>query len=234
MRDDAKIMVVDDDEIVARTIERTLRAGGFQVVVVHSGVDALHTARRNPLDLMVLDVLMPGLDGYEVCRQVREDPLLRNLPILFLTAKGKEEDRITGLQAGADDYISKPFNLDELYLRVRAVLRRTRKFEETETPAVLVIREYSLDTRSYELAGPHGSTSLTPVQFDLVYHLMSHPDQVFSPERLLQEVWDYPHDTGSPDLVRVHIKNLRSKIEINPAKPRFIRTIKGHGYTVSV
>jgi DNA-binding response OmpR family regulator len=231
---DAKIMVVDDDEIVARTIERTLRAGGFQVVVVHSGVEALRAARRNPPDLMVLDILMPGLDGYEVCRQVREDPLLKDLPILFLTAKGKEEDRITGLQAGADDYIGKPFNLDELYLRVRAILRRTRRLEESETPALLVAGDYSLDTRSYEITGPQGSTSLTPVQFDLLYHLMSHPDQVFSPERLLQEVWDYPHDTGSPDLVRVHIKNLRSKIEANPAKPKFIRTIKGHGYKVSV
>lgn len=234
MSDDAKIMVVDDDEIVARTIERTLRAGGFQVVVVHSGVEALRAARRNPPDLMVLDVLMPGLDGYEVCRQVRQDPLLKDLPILFLTAKGKEEDRIAGLQAGADDYIGKPFNLDELYLRVRAILRRTRKFEESETPAMLVAGEYSLDTRSYEIIGPQGSTSLTPVQFDLLYHLMSHPDQVFSPERLLQEVWDYPHDTGSPDLVRVHIKNLRSKIETNPAKPKFIRTIKGHGYKVTI
>lgn len=233
MSDDAKIMVVDDDEIVARTIERTLRAGGFQVVVVHSGVEALRAARRNPPDLMVLDVLMPGMDGYEVCRQVREDPLLRDLPVLFLTAKGKEEDRIAGLQAGADDYIGKPFNLDELYLRVRAILRRTRRFEESETPALLSAGEYSLDTRSYEIAGPQGITSLTPVQFDLLYHLMSHPDQVFSPERLLQEVWDYPHDTGSPDLVRVHIKNLRSKIEINPTKPKFILTIKGHGYKVS-
>jgi DNA-binding response OmpR family regulator len=231
---DAKIMVVDDDEIVARTIERTLRAGGFQVVVVHSGVEALRAARRNPPDLMVLDVLMPGLDGYEVCRQVRDDPLLNNLPILFLTAKGKEEDRIAGLQAGADDYIGKPFNLDELYLGVRAVLRRTQRFEESEPPAILVAGDYTLDTRSYEVTGPKGASSLTPVQFDLLYHLMSHPDQVFSPERLLQEVWDYPHDTGSPDLVRVHIKNLRSKIELNPSKPKFIRTIKGHGYTVSV
>lgn len=234
MGNDAKIMVVDDDEIVARTIERTLRAGGFQVVVVQSGVEALRAARRNPPDLMVLDVLMPGLDGYEVCRQVRDDPLLKDLPILFLTAKGKEEDRIAGLQAGADDYIGKPFNLDELYLRVRAVLRRTQRMHEIEPPAQLIAGDYSLDTRSYEVAGPQGSSSLTPVQFDLLYHLMSHPDQVFSPERLLQEVWDYPHDTGSPDLVRVHIKNLRSKIELNPTKPKFIRTIKGHGYTVSI
>jgi len=232
--DNAKIMVVDDDEIVARTIERTLRAGGFQVVVVHSGVDALRSARRNPPDLMVLDVLMPGLDGYEVCRQVRSDPLLNNLPVLFLTAKGKEEDRIVGLQAGGDDYLGKPFNLDELYLRVRAILRRTQREEEVSPPSQLEAGEYSLDTRSYEIRGPQGSTGLTPVQFDLLYHLMSHPNEVFSPERLLQEVWDYPHDTGSPDLVRVHIKNLRSKIELNPTEPKFIRTIKGHGYTVSV
>jgi len=232
--DDAKIMVVDDDEIVARTIERTLRAGGFQVVVVHSGVDALRAARRNSPDLMVLDVLMPGLDGYEVCRQVRADPLLRDLPILFLTAKGKEEDRIVGLQAGEDDYLGKPFNLDELYLRVRAILRRTQRGEEVSPPSQLEVGEYALDTRSYEIRGPHGTSGLTPVQFDLLYHLMSHPNEVFSPERLLQEVWDYPHDTGSPDLVRVHIKNLRSKIELDPTQPKFIRTIKGHGYTVSV
>jgi DNA-binding response OmpR family regulator len=181
-------LVVDDDEIVARTIERSLRAGGFRVAVVHSGVEALRSARRQPPDLMVLDIIMPGLDGFEVCRQVRADPILKDLPILFLTAKAKEEDRIVGL--------------------------------------------YTLDTRSFEIEGPNGISILTPVQFDLLYHLMSHPGQVFSPERLLQEVWDYPHDTGSPDLVRVHIKNLRVKTESDPSNPLFIQTIKGHGYKV--
>ncbi len=232
MSEEAKIMVVDDDEIVARTIERSLRAGGFQVVVVESGVDALRVARRNPPNLMVLDVLMPGMDGYEVCRQLRNDPLLKDLPVLFLTAKGKEEDRIQGLRAGADDYLGKPFNLDELYLRVRAILRRTRKDYETEIPSLIQVGEYRLNTRSFEVTGSCGTVVLTPVQFDLLYHLMSHPGQVFSPERLLQEVWDYPHDAGSSDLVRVHIKNLRSKIEADSANPKFIRTIKGHGYTV--
>ncbi|NIM93840.1 MAG: response regulator [Anaerolineales bacterium] len=233
MEKEAEILVVDDDEIVARTIERTLRAGGFRVAVVHSGVDALRFARRNPPDLIVLDVLMPGLDGYEVCRQIRSDPLLKDLPVLFLTAKGKEEDRITGLQAGADDYLGKPFNLDELYLRVRAILRRTQLVEVSKPPAVLKVGGYELDTHSFEVSGPNGSSVLTPVQFDLLYHLMSHPGQIFSPERLLQEVWDYPHDTGSPDLVRVHIKNLRTKTEDDPANPTFITTVKGHGYTVS-
>ena len=226
-------MVVDDDEIVARTIERSLRAGGFQVIVVGSGIDALRIARRNPPNLMVLDVLMPGMDGYEVCRQLRNDPLLRDLPVLFLTAKGKEEDRIQGLKAGADDYLSKPFNLDELYLRVRAILRRTRRHDETELPSQIQVGEYRLNTHSFEVTSSRGKVVLTPVQFDLLYHLMSHPGQVFSPERLLQEVWDYPHDTGSSDLVRVHIKNLRSKVEADSTKPEFIRTIKGHGYTVA-
>jgi two-component system, OmpR family, response regulator RpaA len=232
--EEAHILVVDDDEIVARTIERSLRAGGFQVSVVHSGVEALQTARRNHPDLLVLDVLMPGMDGYEVCRQIRKDPLLEDLPVLFLTAKGKEEDRIMGLRAGADDYLSKPFNLDELFLRVRAILRRVRKTVSppAEKVVMLKVRGYELDARSFQVSGPRGKVSLTPVQFDLLYHLMSHCGEVFSPDRLLQEVWDYPHDTGSPDLVRVHIKNLRAKIERDPAIPEFIETVKGHGYTV--
>lgn len=233
MEDDNLILVVDDDEIVARTIERSLRAGGFRVAVVHSGVEALRTARRQPPDLMVLDIIMPGMDGFEVCRQVRADPILRELPVLFLTAKGKEEDRIVGLRAGADDYLIKPFNLDELYLRVRAILRRTRRELREDPPKSLSVGAYTLDTRSFEIDGPNGTSILTPVQFDLLYHLMSHPGQVFSPERLLQEVWDYPHDTGSPDLVRVHIKNLRVKTETDPSNPLFIQTIKGHGYKVT-
>jgi DNA-binding response OmpR family regulator len=182
---------------------------------------------------MVLDIIMPGMDGFEVCRQVRADPILQELPVLFLTAKVKEEDRIVGLRAGADDYLIKPFNLDELYLRVRAILRRTRRELREDPPKSLSVGAYTLDTRSFEIDGPNGTSILTPVQFDLLYHLMSHPGQVFSPERLLQEVWDYPHDTGSPDLVRVHIKNLRVKTETDPSNPLFIQTIKGHGYKVT-
>lgn len=231
--DETQILVVDDDEIVARTIDRSLRAGGYRVVVAHSGVEALQIARRHPPDLMVLDVLMPGMDGYEVCHQVREDPILKDLPVLFLTAKGREEDRVAGLRAGADDYLRKPFNLDELYLRVKAILRRTKRdVVQGDSSKVLENQNFKLDTRSFQLFGPRGSVTLTPVQFDLLYHLMSHPGQVFSADRLLQEVWDYPHDTGSPDLVRVHIMNLRNKVEANAAKPALIKTVKGHGYTV--
>ncbi len=228
----AEILVVDDDELVARTVERLLRANGFRVAVAHSGVEALQAARRNRPDLMILDVMMPGMDGYEVCRQVRADPLLQDLPVLFLTAKGKDDDRIEGFRAGADDYLSKPFNLDEIYFRVRAILRRTKRQQPGAVDPVIRVGQYELDTRAFSLKTPRGAVSLTPVQFDLLYYLMSHPGQVFSPERLLQAVWDYPHDTGSPDLVRVHIKNLRARIEEDPSQPRFLRTVKGHGYTV--
>ena len=255
-----KILVVEDDDIVARTVERCLRRGDFKITLANSGVEGLQTARRMLPDLVVLDVIMPGMDGYTVCREMRADPLLKNVPILFLTAKAKDEDKITGLTAGADDYLSKPFNLDELLLRVRAILRRTTRDlndtgtadtpqaeaarpvqspdthpneRKTQPERLITIAGYTLSTRSYELTTPHsGKIRLTPVQFDLLYHLMSHPDEIFSPSRLLDEVWDYPSDAGSPDLVRVHIKNLRERIEPDAKVPVFIETIPGYGYTI--
>lgn len=262
----ANILVIEDDDIVARTIERSLRGNEFRVSLTSSGVEGLRIARRRPPDLVILDIIMPGMDGYTVCREFRADPLLVDVPILFLTAKIKDEDKIAGFNAGADDYLCKPFNVDELTLRVRAILRRhktpsraavevvmSRAFEarESHPPARpgfpsggprseyadakhrLVVGEYILDTRSYELYTPQrGKVRLTPVQYDLLHHLMLHPDEIFSPGRLLDEVWDYPTDSGSPDLVRVHIKNLRERIENNPRSPAFIRTIPGYGYTV--
>jgi DNA-binding response OmpR family regulator len=263
---EANILVVEDDEIVSRTIERSLRGDEFRITTANSGVEGLKIARRMLPDLVIMDVIMPGMDGYTVCKEMRADPLISDVPILFLTAKIKDEDKITGFTAGADDYLSKPFNIDELILRVRAILRRTKErlpaaakvAPEDYTPEVrpsraqtilkgigpdsrtvetnhcLVVGNYVLDTRSYELQIPkRGRLRLTPVQYDLLYHLMSHPGQIFSPARLLDEVWDYPSDTGSPDLVRVHIKNLRERIEVNPSTPRFIRTVPGYGYTVS-
>jgi DNA-binding response OmpR family regulator len=262
------ILVIEDDEIVARTIERSLRGNEFRITTANTGVEGLKTARRMIPDLVILDVIMPGMDGYTVCREMRADPLLAEVPILFLTAKVKDEDKINGFNAGADDYLSKPFNIDELTLRVRAILRRTKarpnqkiglpaaeeKPEELQpvlaqsqlvkTPVearavesvhCLQVGDFLLDTRSYELHTPHkGKLRLTPVQYDLLYHLMSHPGQIFSPARLLDEVWDYPSDTGSPDLVRVHIKNLRERIEVDPSHPRFIRTVPGYGYTATI
>jgi DNA-binding response OmpR family regulator len=264
---EASILVIEDDEIVSRTIERSLHTSDFRILKANSGIEGLKIARRSMPDLVILDVIMPGMDGYAVCREMRADPVLSSVPILFLTAKIKDEDKIAGFQAGADDYLSKPFNVDELVLRVMAILRRTKGRSRAQSagsvsgpvgghsleglfPSIdegpemgdsdasgdenkmhLVVGRYVLNTRSFELHTPHrGKLRLTPVQYDLLYHLMSHPNQTFAPSRLLDEVWDYPSDTGSPDLVRVHIKNLRERVEIDPSSPRFIRTVPGYGY----
>lgn len=233
----ATVLVVDDEEAVALSIERVLRRE-YQVQVAHSGADALKIARRISPSLIILDIIMPGMDGLQTCQELRRDPLLQAVPILFLTARGRVEDRIQGFEAGADDYLTKPFDVRELLLRVKAILRRTGGAgqpapDETKSrPATLSVGELTLNCSNYQLSAPHRTVLLTPVEFDLVYHLMSHPGQVFSSERLLRELWDYPSDTGSPDLVRMHIRNLRLKIEPDSSNPRYILTIPRHGYTI--
>lgn len=226
------ILVIDDDELVSRTLQRALKLYDYQVMVANSGTEGLHVARRHRPDLLVLDIVMPGTDGYQVCRQVRGDPLLKDVPILFLTAKSKDEDKIEGFRAGGDDYLAKPFNMQELQLRIRAILRRSGNgVEEPLNHNLVKVGEVILDTRSFKVTTPAGTSLLTNVQFDLLYHLMSNAGQVFTSQQLLQDVWDYPRDTGSPELVRAHIKNLRDKIEPEPRQPIYIRTIQGHGYT---
>lgn len=226
------ILVIDDDELVSRTLQRALKLYNYQVMVANSGTEGLHVARRHRPDLLVLDIVMPGTDGYQVCRQVRGDPLLKDVPILFLTAKSKDEDKIEGFRAGGDDYLAKPFNMQELQLRIRAILRRAGNgSEEPLNQNVVKVGDVVLDTRSFKVTTPAGTSLLTNVQFDLLYHLMSNAGQVFTSQQLLQDVWDYPRDTGSPELVRAHIKNLRDKIEPEPRQPVYIRTIQGHGYT---
>ena len=230
----SEIFVVDDDRDVAQSIEIALRRRGFRVTLAHSGVEALKLLRRYRPDLVLLDVLMPGMSGIEVCRRLRADENTAGLPIIFLTARGQERDRIEGLRVGADDYLGKPFNLEELILRVKAVLRRAKKEPKEEGSAELVAGDLKLDSRTFEVSTPEKTgILLTPTEFDLLYHLMSHAGQVFSSDRLLQEVWDFPYDTGSTDLVRAHIKNLREKIEPNPRSPIYLRTVPRHGYMIA-
>lgn len=251
----SNILIIEDDEIVARTIERCLRGKEFQVHLANSGVAGLKAAHRKIPDLVILDVIMPGLDGFTVCKEMREDPILKDVPILFLTAKIRPEDAIVGLSLGADDYLRKPFNVDELLLRVTAILRRTKgpknqeakadssmlatsdkktiRLNQADEPYVIRVGEYSLDTLSFIFSSPvRGEIRVTPVQYALLYHLMAHPNKVFSPSLLLEEVWDYPDTAGSADLVRMHIKNLREAIEDNPKDPTFIKTVRGYGYTI--
>lgn len=247
----AKILVIEDDYIVARTIERSLQHEDFHVTLVSRGDKGLRLARQEPPDLVILDIIMPDMDGYAVCKEIRISPQLANVPILFLTAKVKAQDKIAGFVVGADDYLCKPFNVDELILRIRAILRRTRNAKVEDTGQIapplpapqatapgddthtLILGKYKLDTHSYELHTPSkGIVRLTPLQYDLLYHLMTHPGQAFSPSRLLDEVWDYPSGKGSPDLVRVHIKTLRERIEDDPQSPSFICTLPGLGYMI--
>lgn len=228
-----EILVVDDDRDVAESIELALRRTGFRVTVACSGVEALKTIRRYRPDLVILDVMMPGMSGLEVCRRMRSEPNLADLPIIFLTARGQARDRIAGLRAGADDYIGKPFILEELTLRVRAILRRAGRTLKDESITEIEAGGLKLDVRTFEVTCQDRTVLLTPTEFDLLYHLMANAGQVFSSERLLQEVWDFPYDTGSTDLVRAHVKNLRAKIEPDPGRPIYLRTVSRHGYVVA-
>ncbi|OGO06286.1 MAG: hypothetical protein A2Y73_02220 [Chloroflexi bacterium RBG_13_56_8] len=231
------ILVVDDDVEIAQLIEISLRRqGDFNVTLASNGAEALQSARRTPPDLVILDILMPGMSGYQVCDQLRSDPLNVEVPILFLSAKGEAEDRLQGFRVGADDYVPKPFNIEELVFRVKAVLRRAYPERQPELPPpVLQVGDLTLDTKTFQVArGKDYKILLTPVEFDLLYHLMSNAGSVFSSDQLLQEVWGYPYDTGSPDLVRMHVRNLRRKIEPDPRNPIYVRTIPRHGYTIQV
>jgi DNA-binding response OmpR family regulator len=227
----ARILVVDDDRDVAGTIERTLKRRDHQVVVAYSGIQALQLIQGQRPDLVVLDIMMPRMDGIEVCQRIRALPNVASVPILFLTAKGKIEDKIVGFEAGADDYLTKPFDLRELELRVKALLRRSLPTEVPKAP--LEIGSLSLDPRTFELSVDGEVLLLTPVEFELLYYLMRHAGEVVSTERLLQEVWEYPPGTGDPNLVRAHIRNIRSKIEPEPDNPTYIKTISRHGYLIT-
>jgi len=247
----ARVLVVDDDPSVADAIDRTLRVRGHSTVVVHNGWDAIDAAKTQHPDLVILDIVMPGMDGIQVCRRLRADLDTVHLPIIFLTARAMIDDKIEGFEAGADDYLTKPFAIQELDMRVRAVLRRvqlalTNGLGEdamailsragslvTRGDDWLVVGQLKLNRKTFEVSTPDRTALLTPVEFQLLEHLMLHVGEVFSSDRLLQDVWEYPFGTGDPALVRMHVKNLRAKIEPSPTdEPVFIRTVSRRGYTI--
>ena len=230
----AFILIVDDDVEVAQTIELSLTHAGHQVAIATNGYEALQRVRRQRPDLILLDIGMPEMDGIEVCRRLRASPREASIPILFITARGEIESKIESFDAGADDYLVKPFNLQELGLRVRALLRRASKDSDGAMPPRLVVGPLSLDCQTFEITVDERTVLLTPVEFELLFFLMSHAGKVFSSEELLREVWRYPPHTGSPESVRMHIKNLRAKIEQDPREPVHLKTIGRFGYTVRV
>ncbi len=224
------ILAVDDDPEVLGTLQRVLERENFEVKAVNSGKKALAYLETTRPDLMILDIIMPEMDGISVCQQVRRDSRFTALPVLFLTAKGSTDDIVEGLDAGADDYVVKPFELSELRARVHALLRRGMR--ERRSNSVMQLGNLRLDSDTYQAHVHENSVQLTATEHRLLRYFMEHVDQALSLSHLLQAVWEYPSDAGDPDLVRAHVRNLRSKIEKDPDR-KYIRTIHGVGYMMS-
>ncbi|MFN8451134.1 MAG: response regulator transcription factor [Anaerolineae bacterium] len=224
------ILAVDDDNEVLETVGRVLRHEAYEVSLATSAAQALTVLEKRIPDLLVLDIMMPEMDGVTLCRQLRRDSRFIPLPILFLTAKGSTDDIVNGLDAGADDYVVKPFELAELRARIAALLRRGVRDKKSD--AVLQLNDLRLDSDTYQVWVEDSAIQLTSTEHRLLRYLMEHPNQALSPSHLLQAVWEYPPNTGDPDLVRAHVRNLRAKIE-KGARRKYIRTIHGVGYMIS-
>jgi DNA-binding response OmpR family regulator len=228
-----RILVVDDERTLVETIKYNLVKNGYQVSVAFDGLEALEKARQEPPDLMVLDVMLPKLDGFEVCRELRKD---MTMPILMLTARVEEFDKILGLELGADDYMTKPFSMRELLTRVKAMLRRVRMLRDEAAIAgqaapakVTAVRDFKIDIAQHTIVHNGQPLSLKPKEFDLLVFLATNPGQVFTREALIERVWGYSYE-GDTRTVDVHIRGLREKIELDPAKPNYIDTVRGVGY----
>ena len=225
-----RILVVDDEQDLRWALQYSLSDEGHEVLMAQDGEEALAVVRRQRPDLIILDINMPGLNGLEVCGQLRRDPTLATVPILFLTVRGTVSDRVKGLDEGADDYLPKPFDLDELKARVKALLRRAQISGPPERLVTLEAGEVVLDLRGRQLHIGEQTIALTPTEFDLLHQFMASPNEVFSAQQLLRQVWDKAPGEGQAGLVRWHIKKLRDKIEPDPSNPVYIQTRRGHGY----
>ena len=219
-----RILVVDDDAAVTSLLRRGLAYEGFTVDTAGSGEAGLALAREQPPDLVILDIMMPGMDGLEVLRRLREAD--KRLPVLLLTAKDAPSDQVQGLETGADDYVVKPFTFEVLLARVRVLLRR----QQTEQPPVLRFADLSLDTGGHVAKRGQREISLTSVEFKLLEELLRHPRHVLSKETLLDRVWGFDFG-GNANVVEVYVRQLRQKLEAN-GEPRLIQTVYGAGYVL--
>lgn len=223
------ILVCDDDKQIVEAIDIYLTGEGFKVIKTYDGYEALEYLETQSADLLILDVMMPGLDGIRTTLKVRETS---SIPIIILSAKSEDADKILGLNIGADDYITKPFNPIEVLARVRSQLRRYNKLggsEDSNKKEVLSCGGVTLDDRTKQVTMDGEEVSLTPTEYEILKFLMSHPKQVFSPRQIYSEVWkDTP--IGSEGTVAVHIRHLREKLEIEPSDPRHFKVVWGQGY----
>ena len=223
-----KVLVVDDEKLIVKGIRLSLEQDGMEVDCAYDGEEALQKASDNKYDIILLDLMLPKLSGLEVCQQIRE---FSNVPIIMLTAKGEDMDKILGLEYGADDYITKPFNILEVKARIKAIMRRTGSSKENATVKEHIIEsgDVRLDCDGRRLFIAGREINLTAKEFDVLELLVTNPNSVYSREKLLKLIWgaDYPGDVRTVD---VHIRRLREKIENNPSEPKYVHTKWGVGY----
>ena len=228
----SKVLVADDDEKIRELLELYLTKEGFAVIQAADGAEAILKAQQLKPDLIVLDIMMPVLDGMEVCRQVRK---FSQVPVIILTARTEDEDRILGLELGADDYLAKPFNPRELVARVKAVLRRMAHSGEemASKDAILTFAQLTINRQEYAATSSGHTVQLTAKEMDLLWHLASHPGRVFSREQLLESIWGYEY-FGDTRTVDTHIKRIRQKLEVQDDSAWDIKTVWGVGYKFEV
>ena len=222
-----KVLVVDDEKLIVKGIRFSLEQDDMEVDCAYDGEEALKLAAENTYDIILLDVMLPKHDGFEVCGQIRE---YSDVPIIMLTAKGEDMDKILGLEYGADDYITKPFNILEVKARIKAIIRRTGKKKDQKEDGKLVVKgDMKIDCESRRVVIGDREINLTAKEFDLLELLATHPNKVYSRENLLNLVWGYEYP-GDVRTVDVHIRRLREKIEAQPSDPKYVYTKWGVGY----
>jgi DNA-binding response OmpR family regulator len=229
----AKVLIADDEQDLVWAVRHTLIADGYEVLTASNGIEAITIAQSCQPDLIILDIMMPHIDGIQVCHILRRDQQLASVPILFLSKQCSISDRIIGLNDGADDYLGKPFDFGELKARLRALLRRTGQappVPHDTAPSILCYADLRLDLRTHQVTIRNKTVLLTPAEFDLLRHLLLHQGEIFSSQQLLQQVWNYNPESSEPGLVRWHIMNLRAKIELDTSMPIYLRTVPRHGY----
>ena len=222
-----KVLVVDDEKLIIKGIRYSLEQDGMEVTCAYDGEEALAYAKEQKFDIILLDVMLPKLNGFEVCQQIRE---FSNVPIIMLTAKDGDMDKILGLDYGADDYMTKPFNILEVKARIKAILRRSTKAESTENDSQYIIaKDMKLDREGRRVYIGESEINLTAKEFDVLELLVSNPNKVYSREKLLKLIWgeDYPGDVRT---LYVHIRRLREKVEKKPSDPQYVHTKWGVGY----
>lgn len=224
-----KVLVVDDEKLIVKGIRFSLEQDGMEVDCAYDGEEALHMAQQNHYDMILLDIMLPKMDGFEVCQAIRE---FSDMPIVMLTAKGDDMDKILGLEYGADDYITKPFNILEVKARIKAIMRRTTAPQQKEDSGMIEKGDLKLDCESRRLFIQGKEIGLTTREFDLLELLVKNENKVYSREKLLSKVWGY-ENPGDLRTVDVHIRRLREKIESNPSEPKYVLTKWGVGYYYS-